>query len=56
MENIKLYDKVKIKRTNEIAVVVDINSKGLDSYILEKVDKNEMPKFYKRADFEKIEE
>lgn len=56
MKDIKLYDKVRIKKTKEIAFVVDINSKGLDSYILEIIDKNEMPKFYKRADFEKIEE
>ena len=53
MNEIKLYDKVKIKKTGEIAVVVWIDENpNHNSYILEKVGKEEAPVFYRREDFE----
>ncbi len=52
-KRIKLYDKVRIKKTGEIAFVVDAK-KGI--YMLEIDGANEMPHFYDRDDFEKVEE
>lgn len=51
---IELYDKVKIKKTGELAYVVHICESG--SYMLEIIDKNEMPAFYESDEFEKVEE
>ena len=52
----KLYDKVRIKKTGEIAFIVWYDdTKGHDSVMLEIDEANEMPEFYKRADFEIID-
>ena len=51
MDDIKLYDKVKILKTGEEAFVVwispDAEALGdeYDSYLLEIINKNEMPNF-----------
>ena len=53
-----MHDRVRIKETNEIAFIVWYNEDdpSEDSFLLEILDKNEMPKFYKRKDFEVIGE
>ena len=52
----KLFDRVKLKATGEIAFIVWYNEDypKVDSFLLEIKGKNELPKFYKRADFEVI--
>lgn len=57
-EDIKLYDKVRILATGQLAFVVDIDDE-VDSYILEIDVSNDdeledRVHFYKRSDFEKI--
>lgn len=55
MEKVKLYDEVKILATNEKAIIVYISDKEVDDcYILEIIDKNEMPEWYRREEFEKL--
>ena len=53
IKDFKMHDRVKIKKTGEIAFIVwyDENPEH-DSFLLEIDGKNEMPDFYKRADFE----
>lgn len=59
MEYIKLYDKVKIKKTGELAYIVDDNPEELDiskkSYSVEIIDTNEVL-FASEEEFEKVEE
>ncbi|MBR2677749.1 MAG: hypothetical protein IKE28_12705 [Solobacterium sp.] len=59
MENkkdFKMHDRVLIKATGEIAFIVwyDDEYPLHDSFLLETLGKNEMPKFYTRSDFEVI--
>ena len=57
MENdFKLHDRVKIKSTGEIAFIVWYHElyPEHDSFLLDKLGAEEMPKFYKRADFEVV--
>lgn len=54
MINYKMHDRVRIKETGEIAFIVWYNEDDPteDSFLLEIMGKNEMPKFYERKDFE----
>lgn len=54
MKDFKLHDRVRIKKTGEIAFIVWYNEKypEVDSFLLEIKGKNEMPAFYERDDFE----
>ena len=58
MTEYKMHDRVRIKKTGEIAFIVwyDEEDSKMDSFLLEIAGKNEMPKFYKRKDFEVIGE
>lgn len=50
----KMHDRVRIKKTGEIAFIVWYDKKypEHDSFLLEIMDKNEMPEFYERKDFD----
>ncbi|MCR5034394.1 MAG: hypothetical protein K6B42_03120 [Clostridia bacterium] len=55
---IKMHDRVRIKATGETAFIVWFNEDdpSQDSFLLELENKDEMPKYYKRRDFEIIGE
>ena len=51
-----MHKKVRIKKTGEIAYIVWYNDDyDKDSFLLDIADKNQMPDFYERADFEFLE-
>ena len=51
-----MHKKVRIKATGELAYIVWYDEKeGHDSFLLDIIDKNEMPEFYSFADFELLE-
>ena len=56
MAEYKMHDRVRMKETGEIAFIVwyDEENPENDSFLLEIPDKDEMPKFYKRKDFDVI--
>lgn len=55
MRDYKLHDRVKVKETGEIGFIVWYDDTyGHDSVMIEIEGKNEMPDFYKRADFDVI--
>ena len=58
MTEYKLYDYVEILKTHERGFIVwyDEDDPQKDSYLIEIKDKNEMPLFYERKDFVKVEE
>lgn len=52
---IKLYDTVRIKKTGELAIVVEIIANGASqTFMLEKIDSPHFPDFYEISDFEPI--
>ena len=56
MDGLKMYDKVRIKKDGATAFIVwfDEDDETKDSYMLEIEGADEMPRFYKREDFEII--
>lgn len=57
MNTVKLHDEVIIKKTGEHAFVVWFSeSPEEDSYLLEIIGKEEMPKFYSRKEFLTLKE
>ncbi len=58
MRDVEMHEKVRIKKTGEFAFVVwfDEEEPEKDSYLLEIDGANEMPEYYDRDDFEKVEE
>ena len=53
-KDFKMHDRVRIKETGEIAFIVWYDSKypEHDSFLLEKMGKDEAPEFYERKDFD----
>lgn len=58
MHDIQELDEVEIIKTGERAIVVSIDESDkemlYDSFILEIIDKNEMPDYYRRDEFKFI--
>jgi len=53
-KDFRLHDRVQINKTGEIAFIVwyDEEYPAHDSFLLEIMGEDEMPKFYERKDFE----
>ncbi len=54
----RLYDRVRIRKTGEEAFIVRFDDlyPEHDSFLLDLAGRDEMPKFYRRADFDVIGE